>query len=65
MTIKQLKAAIADLPDDMDVMLDSNPEEGLYGLAESAIVKKVNWQDEEIPEEEWVTNDCLVISDEM
>lgn len=65
MTVKQLKAAIADLPDEMDVMLDSNPEEGLYGMAESATVKKVDWKSDEIPKKEWVTNDCLVISDEL
>lgn len=64
MNIKQLKAAIANLPDDMDVMLDSSPEEGLYGMAESANVKKVEWRDDDIPEEDWVTEDCLVISDE-
>lgn len=65
MNIKELKKAIESLPDEMEIMLESNQEEGLYSISQSAKVKKVNWQSEEIPEEEWPINDCLVISDEL
>jgi len=64
MNVKELKQAIADLPDDMTVMLDSNIDEGIYGMAQTAVVRKVDWQSDEIPESEWPSENCLVLSDE-
>lgn len=65
MTVKELKLKIADLPDNMDVMLSADPEEGLYSMAETANVRKVKWQSEEIPKKEWPEENVLIISDEM
>lgn len=64
MTVKELKTAINDLPNDMDVMIvQERDEEGLYSMAETAKVRSVTFQDQDIPEEEWADLDCLVITD--
>lgn len=63
MNIKELKAAIADLPDNMDVMIEQTNDESRYGLANEAEVENVVFGDEDIPKEEWANEDCLVIRD--
>lgn len=65
MTIKELKQAINDLPDNMDVMVYQTNDEYGFSLSETAQVQPVQFQDEEVPEDEWPTVDCLVISDEI
>lgn len=65
MTVKDLKKAIADLPDHMDVMVEQTNDEGRYGMSERVEVRAVLFQDEEIPSEEWDRVECLVISDDI
>jgi len=65
MTVKELKKFIEHLPDDMDVMVEQSNDESRYGMAQSAGVIEVSFQDENVPKEEWPDIDCLVISDEF
>lgn len=67
MTVKELKLAIADLPDNMDVMLEQINDESRYAMAETAEVKPVTFMDEEfdVNPEEWPVVDCFVITDEI
>jgi len=62
MTIKELKAKIKDLPDNMDVMIVQTSEEFKYSLCEIAIVKDVNFSEGDVV---MATDKCLVISDEI
>lgn len=65
MTIKDLKKAIADLPDHMDVMLYQTNDEYEYAMSERIEVRSVTFGEEEFPEKEWAVVECLVISDEV
>ena len=65
MTIKELKIAIANLPDNMDVMIEQTSDESLYGMAQKAEVRSVILKGDDIPKKEWAKVDCLVISDEF
>lgn len=64
MTIGQLKEALKDIPDTMDVFIEKNNEEFHFSGCESAKVQQVTFigddEEEERPEE-----DCFVISDEI
>lgn len=62
MNVKELKAAIADLPDDMDVMIEQTNDESRYGLANEAEVELVKFQDGD-NDEVFAEEDCLVIRD--
>lgn len=50
MKIAQLKQAIADLPDDMDVFIGERLTEESVGLVNSARVQKISVSDEETEE---------------
>nr|WP_199083392.1 hypothetical protein [Pedobacter sp. ASV19] len=65
MTIKELKAKIADLPDNMDVMVEQTNEEGRYGMSQTVEVRSVQFSDPEVPKKDWATEKCLIISDEF
>ena len=62
MTVKQLKDAIKDFPDDMDVMIEKTDDEFHFGLLESAQIKEVTFQSSE---EEEAEQGVVVLSDEI
>jgi len=62
MNIKELKEAIADLPENMDVFVAERKTEFAYGLANSAYVKKINFTDE--PGGEVMARDNVFVIDE-
>jgi len=63
MTIKELKAKIKDLPDNMDVMIVKSNDEFKYSLCETANTEEVNFGEEHGVV--MATDACLVISDEI
>ena len=65
MTIKELKIAINDLPDDMDVLIHQEDEESHFSMSQSHEVRKITFQDEEMDPEEWAEMDCFCITDEI
>lgn len=65
MTVGELKQKIANLPDDMDVMIYQYNDESLYALAEKAEAETVTFSDEEMDPEEYAKVDCLVITDNL
>lgn len=46
MTVKELKAIIADLPDNMQIFMDERKTEYRYGLINSAGVKEITFSDD-------------------
>jgi len=62
MNVKQLKIAIKDLPDNMDVFVAERKTEFAYGLVNSARVKKINFVEE--PDGEVLAQDNVLILDE-
>lgn len=52
MTIEQLKKAVANLPSDMEVFIGERLTEGTYGLANSASVRKITVDYEDLLEHE-------------
>ena len=46
-TIGELKKAISELPDEMEVLLDSHPEEGIYGACEQVRTENIKPEDSE------------------
>lgn len=65
MTVKGLKIAMENLPDDMDVMICQYNDEYGNAMVEKAEIKPIQFQDEEIPEDEWATVECFVLTDEF
>jgi len=65
MTVKELKAAIADLPDDMDVLLHQHNDESHFSMSEKAEVRTIKFEDAEMDPEEWADLECLCITDEL
>lgn len=65
MTVGELKQKIADLPDQMDVMIYQTNEESLYGMSQKAEVEDVTFGDEDMDRDEWAIEKCLVITDEL
>lgn len=65
MTIKELKIAINDLPDDMDVLIHQEDEESYFSMSQRYEVRKITFQDEETEPEEWAEVDCFCITDEI
>lgn len=61
MTVKQLKKAIEDLPDNMDVMIEKYEDEFNIHLLESATVKICKFIGEKVEPKE----KCLILSDEI
>jgi len=43
MTIKELKLAIAEFPDDIDVMIEQTNDESRYGMAGTAEIRHVTY----------------------
>lgn len=64
MTIKQLKQAIADLPDHMDVFIGIRLTEFDYGAVNSAYVKKIDFYDSESDETPLASDDVFVLDEE-
>lgn len=64
MTIKQLKQAISDLPDNMDVFIGERSTEFAYGLVNSAGVKKIDFYDSVSDETPLSSNDVFVLEEE-
>lgn len=64
MTIKQLKQAIADLPDHMDVFIGERSTEFGYGLVNTAKVKKIDFYDSESDETPLASDDAFVLEEE-
>lgn len=62
MNIKELKEAIKDLPDNMDVMIEQTNDESRYGMANEVEVENVKFQDGD-NDEVFAEVDCLVIRD--
>lgn len=63
MTVKQLKEAIADLPDTMDVFVAERKTEFAYGLVNDAYVKRIDFMEE--PDGKVLSSDnCLVLDEE-
>ena len=60
MTVKQLKEAIKDLPDNMDVFIEQNDYDHRISLANTAEVKNVKFSDRRLKAED----KCLILSDE-
>lgn len=46
MTVKELKQAIADLPDQMDVFLEEMETGFQFGLVNSAVVQEINFKED-------------------
>jgi len=65
MTIKDLKAIIANMPDDMDIMVEQTNDESRYNLAQLAEERPVTFMDDDIDPEEWPTIPCFVITDDI
>lgn len=65
MTIKELKEAINDLPDYMDVLIHQENEESYFSMSETHEVRKITFQDEELQPEEWAELECFIITDEI
>lgn len=65
MTIKELKKAIENLPDHMDVMIKQENEESPFSMSEKMEVRKITFQDEEIDPEKWAEVECFCITDEI
>lgn len=65
MTIKQLKEAIKDLPDYMDVMIRQENDEYGFSLAENAQPQVVTFFTHEDLAEEYAEDVCFVITDEI
>ncbi len=65
MTIKELKNAIKDLPDHMDVLVHQEYDESYFSMSESCNVRKITFQDEEMDPEEWAEVECFCITDEI
>lgn len=65
MTIKQLKEAIKDLPDNMDVMIHQTWDESPMSMVEQITVQDVTFGSEDIDEKEWATEKCLVLTDDF
>ena len=65
MTVKQLKEAIKDLPDDMNVMIHQTWDESPLSESETATVRLVTFAGEDFEPEDYGKRDCLVISDEL
>lgn len=64
MTIKQLKQAIADLPDHMDVFIGEKSTDFGYGLVNTARVKKIDFYDSESDETPLASDDAFVLEEE-
>ncbi len=62
MTVKELKAKLEDMPDNMDVFMSERKTEYAYGLVNSAFVKEINFVDE--PGGEALSRDKVVVLDE-
>jgi len=63
MTVKELKEAIENLPDSMDVFMDERRTEYNYGLVNSAFVREIDFSDE-WDEAVVATDKVLIISEE-
>lgn len=65
MTIKELKNAIKDLPDHMDVLIHQEDDESHFSMSQTHEVRKITFQDEEMDPEEWAELECFCITDEI
>ena len=63
MNIKELKAKIKDLPDNMDVMIVQSDNGFMYSLGQSAKVEEINFGEGDGIT--LATDKCLVISDDI
>ena len=63
MTVKELKEAIKDLPDTMDVFMDERLTEFTYGLVNSAEVREINFM-EDIDGPVMASDKVLVLSED-
>lgn len=61
MTVKQLKEAIKDAPDDMDVFIEKTNDEHQLTLLEKAVVMEVQFSDGKLK----AHDDSVVLSDEL
>lgn len=64
MNVKQLKNAIKDLPDDMDIFVGERLTEFQYGLVNGLNVKEISFSEE--PDSEILSNEIvLILSEEI
>lgn len=61
MTIKELKQAIADLPDNMDVFVGERLTEFTYGLVNSAQVRSIEFKEDDDPDSPVLANDTVLV----
>ncbi|MFD2597338.1 hypothetical protein ACFSQ3_00120 [Sphingobacterium corticis] len=59
MTIKELKKAIENLPDHMEVFVDERSTEFRYGLVNSALVKEIPFSED--PDGKELSRDSVFI----
>lgn len=65
MTVKELKKALENAPEDMDVMIHQVDDETTHNIAESAAVEDVLFSSDDIPRKQWATEKCFVITDQL
>jgi len=65
MTVKELKKALENAPEDMDVIINQVNDDYAYNLAETASIDDVVFGSEDIPRKHWATEKCFVISDQL
>ena len=64
MTIKQLKEAIKDLPDNMDVFIDERITDFTYGLVNNATVREIDFYEDHGDEKPLARDKVLVLSED-
>lgn len=62
MNVKQLKEAIKDLPDHLDVFVAERKTEFAYGLVNTTTVREINFMEE--PDGEVLSRDKVLVLDE-
>lgn len=64
MTIKQLKQAIADLPDEMDVFIEEMETGFQFGFVENAFVREISFM-EDVGEKPICKANVLILTDRL
>lgn len=65
MTVKELKKALENAPEDMDVIINQVNDNYAFNLAEKASIDDVVFGAEDIPRNQWATEKCFVITDQL
>jgi len=65
MTNSELIKKLQSLPADLEVMLIQTDDESAYNMVNTVEVRSLTFGGEDVPQEEWADEDCVVISDEF